>query len=143
MPSIPLPVVNWGKRKTRSQMGEVFTIDGRIADIEFPVNRGCMQDDENANGFMINSANLYYNENDKNWTQLIDERDGFPISPRIPQDRSKFQDQVEQLFVEVEGLTIAEQFKKGKNDKMTPFMIIVAMACTTVMIVAAIVYFGS
>jgi len=84
--SIPIPQLKWGKKKERSIMALVFTIDGRIRTLEIPVESNCANleyPDGSGKGFLIDAENQYEGE-DGLWYQLIDEQDQEPICLRKP-----------------------------------------------------------
>jgi hypothetical protein len=78
--SIPVPQIKFGKTKQRSQMCDVFTIDGRLKIIELPVLHNCASDGDHA--FILDDNNQYYCEDDKTWHQILDERDAVPLQLR-------------------------------------------------------------
>lgn len=83
--SIPIPKVNWGKRKDRSLMGLIYTIDGRIRTTEIPVENDCADlefVDGSGKGFLIDADNQYEGAEDGLWYQLIDEQAQTPICMR-------------------------------------------------------------
>ena len=84
--TVTLPSVKWGKRKDRSQMCEVFTVDGRWKDVELPALINCVDDGQR--GFLLDPANQYYCEEDKTWHQPITEISQVPLSFRVTNDLS-------------------------------------------------------
>ena len=147
--NIPLPALKWGKRKTRSQMCEVFTIDGRWIDKEMPAFHSYMSVEEWTMAFLIDSNNQYQAE-DGTWHQLITEKSQIPIclmQANVYQDGKDDEKELKELSDQIFKLTDeqaqAEQFAKaGKSEIWNKIMWIISIVCGTFLIVAAFSYFG-
>jgi hypothetical protein len=74
---------NWkaliGKTKTRSQMCEVFTEDGRIVDLEIPVLKGCVAADDKCSAWLMDPENQVQDESTGIWYQVYGERSTIPM----------------------------------------------------------------
>ena len=142
MPSLTIPrLILIGKRKAKSIMCEMITLDGRSIDIELPVNRVCLNDDLQGNAFLIDPDEQYraiVNGRPDFWVQPLVEWCAFPIvtSNDKPQDYSKFKAIRNQLFRDAYQVAVANQYKKAKLSTMTPFLWIVSIFCATFTVIA-------
>jgi len=98
---------NWkaliGKTKTRSQMCEVFSEDGRIIDMEVPVLKGCAADDEKCSAWLLDPSNQVQDESTGIWYQAIGERSTIPMevindSPDL--NAKEYQTLIDKIFHE-------------------------------------------
>ena len=98
---------NWkaliGKTKTRSQMCEVFTEDGRIIDMEVPVLKGCAADDDKCSAWLLDPSNQVQDESTLTWFQPIGERSTIPmevINDLPDLDTKEYQKLIDKIFHE-------------------------------------------
>ena len=137
--SIPLPQIYWGKRKQRSQMCEVHTLDRKIVEVELEVVRFCAADSIKNLAFLLDGENQYFS--DKNyWVQILDERSLYPVCSIKKRDETKTKDLLLQIYREAKKQAKAEQYKKRDTNRMTAFVMIVSIFCTTMIVIAGMAW---
>jgi len=116
--------LNWkaliGKTKTRSQMCEVFTEDGRMVDIEIPVLKGCVADDEKCSAWLLDPENQVQDEKTGLWYQVIGERSTIPmevIKDLRDLDDKEYRTLIDKIFHEswvLDLITIGREAARNK-----------------------------
>lgn len=144
MAQINLPTIKWGKKKTRSQMCEIFTDDGRIQDQELDVVKSCVHDPDKGLGFLLDSDDQLVGE-DGQWYQVLYERSAIPVcmvgGANITEE--KLPEIINQIYDESQKAAKEEQYMKAsKNNTMDKLMVIVAIVCASALIMFGIQYFG-
>ena len=147
--NIPVPQIKFGKRKTRSQMFEILTIDGRWIDVELPVSFNCSDDEARGGAFLLDSDNQYEAE-DGTMHQIVSEKSLIPIcmiSQSKLLDGKNDDAELKKISEDVFNLTFeqkkAEQFAKlKKNEIWDKALWIVSIVCGTFLVIAAFNYFG-
>lgn len=140
--TLPSLKVNLGKRKERSQICEVFTLDGRIIDREIPVVRGCMDDPAWGMGFIVDAGNQHMNEQGF-WAQSIYEDSVLPIcsiQKRKEQDGNDDSGEVTKLIEninrETKALEKLKQYSKNaSNEKMNKLLWLFGMGIGALLII--------
>jgi len=93
---------NWkaliGKTKTRSQMCEISTEDGRSEDKEIPVYRGNLRDEALGFAGLISSENQVQDEDTGLWYQLYYERSTIPLDIIKKIDVDDYKKLLEEIF---------------------------------------------
>ncbi len=139
--SIPVPQIRLGKRKTRSQMAEIFTDDGRIITTEISVLRGCMNDDKTGSAFLLDSDNQYTAE-DGQWTQVLGERSTIPISMVKATEYKRLQKIINKIYEEsYEGEILNAQRQAKKGGQLDKIMWLVFGPLSFLLIIWMITYF--
>ncbi len=150
--SIPVPQVKLGKRKERSQMWEMHTIDGRNVDIELNVLQGCCDDPEHGKAFLIDPQNQYTNEQGY-WVQIGSENSLMPLcmiedtkilgnqnKPGTSDDDTLITDLVDQLFHEASEARKEKVWSKvNKNVMLEKLTWLIAIPCITALLAFAII----
>ena len=70
----------FGKTQNRSQMGLLFTEDGRIEEKEIAVGQNCAADEAMKKAWLLDARNQFAEEGTKVYFQLLGERSAIPIS---------------------------------------------------------------
>jgi len=144
--TISVPTIKWGKRKERSQMCEVLTVDGRWIDKELPALNNCVDDGHRA--FLLDANNQYYCEEDKTWHQILNELDQVPLSLREKSYLSdgKIDDEDlkavgDDLFKLTSEQAQAEEYRKAKtNDAWNKLMWLFTIVFGALVIIAGMAY---
>ena len=147
MASIPLPKISLGKTKERSQMCEVFTIDGRLPDKELVVGSGCADDEKTGLAFILDPQNQYLAE-DNTWHQLVSENSQIPICLRetsMYQDGDNDEKELETLgndiYKQRYNQAKAEQFEIAKqSESWNKFLWLVTIVFGSLLCIAAMQY---
>lgn len=142
MPTITLPALKWGKRKERSQMSEIFTLDGKIVEREILALRACLDDPDFGNGFLADAGNQYKAENGKYTIQLLQEHSAFPLTTKVTRNWANFTKLVDQLWIESKSLAISAQYSKNLHNPMTTFLWIISIVFGSFVVVAGMRYFS-
>jgi hypothetical protein len=79
--SIPLPQVNLGKRKDKTQMCHVSTTDGRLVAEEIPVVANCAMSDKFTALFLMDDTEQYLGP-DGHFYQLYSDKSQIPLMPK-------------------------------------------------------------
>lgn len=151
-PSIPIPQVRLGKLKTRSQMWEMFTDDGRIVSLELPVLLSCCDDPAHGKAFLIDTANQYTDERGY-WIQVGADRSLMPVcmieetkilgtvnEPGTHDDDGLLSKLVHQIFHEAsESRKELVWLKAGRNTILEKIIWIIAIPCITALVAFALI----
>lgn len=143
--NVAIPTLKWGKRKERSQMVEVLTVDGRWVDRELPALFNCAAENETRIAFILDPQNQYLAE-DNNWHQLAWENSQIPLTLRETselndgkddgKDLQKIGDQIFRLSSEKAQ---AEEFEKAKtSDIWNKIVWIISIVCGSMLIIVAL-----
>ncbi len=150
--SIPLPQVKLGKRKQRSQMWEMYTVDGRSVDVEIDVLQGCCDDVAHGKAFLIDPNNQYTNEQGY-WVQVGWEMSLMPLctieetkilgaknKPGTDDDDDLLTVRVNQTFHEAsEARKELVWSKVNKNMMMEKLTWLIAIPCITALLAFALI----
>lgn len=151
--SIPIPQIKLGKRKTRSQMWEMFTDDGRIINIELDVLTGCCDDAAHGKGFLLDAQNQYTDE-DGYWKQVGWDRSLMPLcmieetkilgesnKPGTNDDETLLTNLVDQIFHEAKEAR-QERLWSGvsKNTMMDKLIWLITIPSVTALIAFAMIW---
>lgn len=148
MPSIPIPIIKFGKTKEKSQLCEVFTIDGRQRQIDFPAKTTFIDDGERA--FLINENNQYFDKQVGVWVQPIfaahviplQFREKDPLADNINDDQ-QYKNLVDNLFkITAEEKQSKQYAEANANEAWGKFIWIITIVFGTLLAVAAIVKWG-
>ncbi len=90
-------------------MSEVFTEDGRIVTVELPVLLGCVDDETNGWGFVLDSDNQAVAE-DGNWTQVYGERSCLPVEIIVKKERKDLEGLIDKIYKEAKQKIKNEQY---------------------------------
>lgn len=137
--SIPIPRIYLGKRKERSQMCEIHTIDGKIVELELDVVRSCAAKPETNTAYLLDAENQYLNENG-DWTQILWENSLYPVCSVIKREEEDTKRLLLQIYREAKAQAKAEQYKKIDQNKMSAFIMIVSIFCATMIVIAGIAW---
>lgn len=134
---------NWkaliGKTKTRSQMYEVYTEDGRIVDVEIPVLKGCGADDDKCSAWLLDAENQVQDEATGAWFQVIGERSTIPmevIKDLLDMDKTQYRTLIDKIFHESWVLDLIVIGRESARNKMLSW---VALMLGTTVCLAALV----
>lgn len=145
MPQILIPTIRFGKRKQRSQMCEVFTDDGRIATIELDVMKSCVDDPDKGIGFLLDADDQFMME-DRHWYQVLYEKSAIPICMIKGSDvvETQLSTVLNQIFDESQEAAKEHQYNIAtKNAMMDKLIWIIAIVCSSAIILFAIQHFGA
>jgi hypothetical protein len=101
-------------------MCEVFTEDGRIVDIEIPVLKGCVADDEKCSAWLLDPENQVQDEKTGLWYQVIGERSTIPmevIKDLHDLDDKEYRELIDKIFHEswvLDLITIGREAARNK-----------------------------
>ena len=144
MPQVTIPTINWGKRKQRSQMCEIFTDDGRIVNVELDVLKSCVDDPDKGIGFLLDSDDQFIEE-DKQWHQILYEKSSLPICMISGLDikEGELGKTLDQIFHESQEEAKLRQYERAaKNTIMDKLVWIISIICSAAVIMFAINHFG-
>ena len=134
MATLTLPRIYLGKRKPRSQMCRVYTIDGRVLKLELPVSRGCILDELNGKGFLISPANQFAKEDRLAW-QIIFENSVLPIALREELNIKNLTKLIDQIYIDNHEEAQRQELRDAKKNKIWDKILwVVGMPCTVALI---------
>lgn len=140
--SIAIPQIKLGKRKERSQMHLIETIDGRLIERELPVSDKCAIFDETKNAFLIDHDNQIKHRGVQ--YQIVEERNGVPLGVLVntPDHEKGILATRENLFEEAFEQKQTEGIEEiNTNDKWGKIVTVVSIICATILIIVAIRWF--
>ncbi len=143
MATLTLPRIYLGKRKPRSQMCDIHTLDRRIRRIELDVVRSCASDPMQNMAFLLDGGNQYFDTKTKEWIQVLWELSLYPVCSVVERDKEETKKLLLQIYREAKKQAKAEQYKKMGQGSTPPLVWIVSIFCATMIIIAGIVWFGS
>ena len=141
---------NWkaliGKTKTRSQMCEVYTEDGRLIDIEIPVLKGCAADDEKCSAWLLDPSNQVQDEATGMWYQVIGERSTIPMEviKNLPDlDTQEYKKLIDKIFHESWVLDLIVIGREAARNKILGWVaLMIGMTFPLAMLVIALNVIG-
>ena len=150
--SIPLPQMRLDKRKTRSQIWEMYTEDGRSVDIELVTLVACCDDPSHGKAFLLDAQNQYTNERGY-WVQIGWDRSCMPLcpiedtkilgssnKPGVGDDEDLLTQLVDQLFHEAKEQRQESLWGRiGKNTLLDKLTWLIAIPCGTALIAFAMI----
>jgi len=147
--SIPLPSIKFAKKKERSQICEIFTDDGRLADKEEPVANSCAKDDTLEIAWLLVPENQFMAE-DGNWHQLVSEHSQIPIcliKESKLQDGDNDEAELDALSNDLYIVTFWQKMTEGimkakRGDALNKMQVIVGMICGTIILIGGLSMLG-
>jgi hypothetical protein len=135
--TIPLPRVSFGKRKTRSQVFDIGTLDGRCVTTEIDVLSGCADDYKTEHAWLIAPRNQYLNE-DNIWVQVVGESSHIPLQSRVTDEIKDPEGAVKEIHHNTKANDKMRQFADRANaDRLTKIMWIIGAP-----VLGAVIIFG-
>lgn len=145
MPNIPIPQINFGKRKEASQMSFVFTTDGRGLTEEIPVISNCAISDKHTSLFMIEQTEQYEGK-DGNFYQLFSDKSQIPLMPKSEDPKrleieKRLEGMADDIFDLTEDIKAYENFMANKkNDRGDVIKWCVSIVMAAFVIIAGMQY---
>ena len=118
MLTLSIPTLKWGKRKARSQICEVFTDDGRITQVELPVQKSCADDVDLGLGFLLDADDQFWDDETKTYDQLIYEKSVLPIcliGTQVQKAETLYK-VLDQIYDESQEMAKEHQYDIAKKD---------------------------
>jgi hypothetical protein len=146
MPSIPLPQVNLGKRKEKTQMCHVSTTDGRLQSEEIPVEANCGMSDKHTALFILDDTEQYQGP-DGHYYQLYSDKSWMPLMPKGEDNKrvaleKRMAAAADDIFNQTEDRKTYENFMAAKkNDFGDTLKWIVSVVFGAFVVIAALYYF--
>jgi hypothetical protein len=115
--TIPLPKISFAKRKARSQVFRVATLDGRVVKREIIIGNHCADEVGSGRAFLVDSENQYLNE-DNMWVQVVGETSAFPSATIVKRNTADQEAIIEKAYHDTKQETkLIQFFKITKNAK--------------------------
>jgi hypothetical protein len=132
--TIPLPKISFVKRKERSQLYRIATIDGRVKTIELPVDAVSAYESKSNRAFLVDPDNQFINE-DGIWVQVVGETSAFPMTTRVHREIEEQQEIINKIFHDTKARDKLAQFlKRGQSEFMTKLLWLVGMPTIAILL---------
>jgi hypothetical protein len=144
--AIPLPQVNLGKRKDKTQMCHVSTTDGRLVAEEIPVTANCVMSDKHTALFLIDDTEQYQGP-DGHFYQLYSDKSQIPLMPKsegrkkVEQEKSMANSAAGIFDVTADIKTWENFMAAKKNDYGDTLKWVMSIVFGSFVIIAALYFF--
>ncbi len=113
--TIPIPKLSWGKRKQRSQMYRIATLDGRVVLRELEVSVGCANEPKSQKAFLVDTENQYLDERGM-WVQVVGESNAVPMMSRVERDMEEQESLINKIYHDTKEDAKLAQFERVKKN---------------------------